>query len=504
MKSAQLKLFNGLIAGAVLLLAVLLGILLMWTGVEAERDEDAEAAQVVTAVDTQTFTASPRIEASGTVVPAQKVTVSPQVSGRVTRRHPGLVTGGVVQDGEPLLEVDPRDYRLAVEQAETAVELARADLEMERGRQVVAEQEWERFGDADGEPAPLALRKPQQQQAKLEIQRAEQKLQQARLELERTRIHAPFTALVQKAEVEPGELVSPSTAAATLVALDEFWVQVSVPVEAIGRLAIPGRDGDHGSPAYIHYQSGTEAVEHKGRVIRLLGDLDAAGRTAQLLVRVADPFSLSEDKIDEPDPDTPALRDAPLLLGSFVSVQLLGDEPRPVIKLPRLALRNGDTVYVATDDDQLEIRDVDIAWRQSDTVAISGGLDDGERIIVSGLAAPVEGMPLSVESADLKQFMEIPEEPDEELLTGDGEDRETSQGGDVTATDEPRDATGDDDEVALDEEAQDDTGDESTEVAGDSAEADDEDDSAEADDEDESAEADDNENSQADDEGDPS
>ena len=458
MKSAQLKLFNGLIAAAVVIVAMVIGAVLLFSGVEAEHDRDSQAAQLVTSVDTKTVTASPRIEATGTVVPARKVTVQPQVSGRVTRRHPGLVTGGVVQEGEPLLEIDPRDYRLALEQAETAVELARADLELERGRQVVAEQEWERFGDADGEPAPLALRKPQQQQAKLEIQQAEQKLQQARLELERTRIHAPFTALVQEAEIEPGELVSPSTAAARLVALDEFWVQVSVPVEALGRLAIPGRDGDRGSPAYIHYRTGGEAVEHEGRVIRLLGDLDAAGRTAQLLVSVADPFSLSEDEIEDSDPDTPALRDAPLLLDSFVSVQLLSDDPRPVIKLPRLALRNGDQVYIATEDDELEVRDVEIAWRQSDTVAIRDGLDDGTRIIVSGLAAPIEGMPLNVEAAPLEQFMEIPEETDDEELDDEKLDDEDADGdSDETGSDDVMvDEDGDvEDVVPLDDESED-------------------------------------------------
>ena len=102
MKSAQLKLYNGLIATAVLAIGIIVGAVLLMSGVEIDRDEDARVAQVVTAVEAQTVTASPLIEASGTVVPARKLTVQPQVSGRVTRRHPGLVTGGVVQEGEEL------------------------------------------------------------------------------------------------------------------------------------------------------------------------------------------------------------------------------------------------------------------------------------------------------------------------------------------------------------------------------------------------------------------
>lgn len=374
----------------------------------------ANTGELVTVVEATTAFAAPRVHAQGTVIPARKVTVQPEVSGRIVKRHPGLVDGGVVQKGETLLRIDPRDYEIALEEARTGVDVAKAEFAMEEGRQVVARQEWERFGSKDEEPPPLALREPQLMQAELAIDRAKQRLRRAQLDLERTRLRAPFTALITKASLEVGELVGPSTSAANLVALDEFWVKVSIPLEALDLLAIPGRDSEYGSRARVRHESGSRYIEQKGRVIRLLGDLDPAGRMAQLLVSVQDPFSVSDTPDETTDPGTPTLRKHPLMLGSYVSVEFEGSDARDVILLPRVAVREGKYLYIATDDDKLEIREVDFAWRSRDAVAVEEGLKPGERVIISGLAAPVQGMPLRVETAtDLPTLESPPFEDDE-------------------------------------------------------------------------------------------
>jgi len=395
----------------VVVTGVLIGVILWLTSTEAERTESTDSATLVNAIEVEYELASPRVEAQGTVVPARQVTVEPEVSGRISERHPGFVTGGVVQEGDLLFEIDARDYERAVEQAQTDVELARADFEIEEGRQVVAQEEWQRFGEPDEDAPPLALREPHKLQAELEIERAEQELEQARLELERTGLHAPFTALVKDADIEPGELVSPQSSTATLVALDEFWVQVSVPIDSLGQIAIPGRDGDRGSAALIRQESADEPIVHQGKIIRLLGDLAPAGRMAQLLVSVDDPFSLSGQELERPEPGTPVLREAPLLLNSFVAVELQGADESPVIQLPRRAVRNGDQTFVATSDDTLEIRDLDIAWSDSRSIAVEGGLDDGARVIVSDVPAPVEGMSLRTEVQSRQDLDMDPPEP---------------------------------------------------------------------------------------------
>lgn len=395
----------------VLLVAAVITAFLLLSQSDTPEVIRATPGEQVTVVEAQRALQVPRINAQGTVIPARQVTIRPQVSGRVIERHSGLVNGGAIQAGEVLFRVDPRDYEIALEEARTAVEVARAELSMEEGRQVVAKEEWERFGTAGEDPPPLALREPQLRQAELEISRAQQRVQRATLELDRTRIRADFTGLVLNASVEVGEIVSPSLNAATLVALDEFWVQASVPLEAVGLLAIPGRDGDVGSKAIIRHQSGESFVEHRGEVIRLLGDLDPAGRMARVLIRVEDPFSLSDQEQADARPDRPALRRQPLMLGSYVSVELEGAEQRFVIEVPRQAIHEGRYVYIANRNDRLERREVQFAWRNRDTVAINTGISPGERVILSGMPAPVEGMPLRVQTLG---ELQSPKEPGEE------------------------------------------------------------------------------------------
>ena len=80
--------------------------------------------------------------AKGTVVSARTVRL-PQVSGKVTERHPSLEVGGLLKEGDALLAIEKEDYLLAIQVQEARVAKARMALEVERSRKRVAEKEWE-------------------------------------------------------------------------------------------------------------------------------------------------------------------------------------------------------------------------------------------------------------------------------------------------------------------------------------------------------------------------
>ena len=67
-----------------------------------------------------------------------------------------------------------------------------------------------------------------------------------------------------------------------------------------------------------------------------------------------------------------------------------------LIEVPRLALRDGDFVYVVSNDNKLDIRAVDIARRRPESVLVSGGLREGDRVITSAMPSAVQGMELRV------------------------------------------------------------------------------------------------------------
>lgn len=372
--------------------------LLWWTRPTPEITARPERAEPVDVISVTQVEVAPLIHAQGSVVPERAVTLQAQVGGRVVARHPALITGGVVEEGDVLLRIEASDYDIALQEAANQVERARADLLMEEGRQVVARQEWERYGNR-GEPSPLALREPQRRQAELEIQRGEQAVARARLQRERTTLRAPFRALVTEAGVEVGQLVSSSTPVATLVDVQAFRVAASISLEDLAHIAIPGRDGAAGSPVRILSRWGDQVVEHAGEVERLMGELDAAGRMARVLIRVPDPYLLPvEDVPPESTPAGPLLQERPLLLGSFVSAEIQGLRRQPVVLVPRAAVFDGNHIHVATAEDRLERRTLRAAWRTPEVMAVVEGLETGDRVVTTRLTAPIEGLRLLVRS----------------------------------------------------------------------------------------------------------
>ena len=352
------------------------------------------------------------VKAKGTVIPTVSLDLQSEISGRVIWKNPELTLGGRVKKGDVLVRIDARDIHLSIEQQRAAVERANAELALERGRKAVAEQEWQLFaGDKAQGEADLALRGPQLRTAEVGLKGAKSGLDQAKLQLSRTVIRAPFDALVRSNSVEVGRLVSPNQAVATLVASSSFLVVVSLPVDDLAWLKVPGinspligraeveraRKSDDpmsafaelGALARITQRVGDKEIERGGLVVRLLSDLDSAGRMARLLVSISDPLGTQAAQEGRP----PGL---PMLLGAYVHVEIGGSEVQDVIRLPRLALRGGDKVFVADSDDKLEIRPVEIVRRGVDEVFVKSGLGQGDRVIVSAMPAATPGMELRV------------------------------------------------------------------------------------------------------------
>jgi len=332
------------------------------------------------------------VVAMGTVVPAKRVVLQPEVSGRIVAQSPQLQPGGLFKTGDVILRIDPRDYETAVKQQEAAVERARLEVEIEKGRQVIAEREWKLLEEdisLDGASQNLALRRPQQKNARVALEAAESMLEQAKLQLKRTTVYAPFNAVVQEEFVDEGQLVNPQTQLATLIGTDGFWVQVSVPVDRLQWMAFSNAGKDEAfNVRVVQEVSADTRIELPGRLVRLLGDLDPVGRMARVLVEIEDPLGLK----DKTNPER-----VPLMLGAYVRVEIEGRRAEEVFRVPRTAIREGDQVWIANEEDRLEVRPVEVFWRSKDTVLIRHGLREGDRVVTNSIPLPIPNMKLRVE-----------------------------------------------------------------------------------------------------------
>jgi RND family efflux transporter MFP subunit len=331
------------------------------------------------------------VPAMGTVVPAREVVLKAQVSGKVLSLHPEFIEGGYIKENAEILQIDPEDYELTVTLAEAKVKDAESGLELAEEEANAAKEEWRLLykddADTNGKPPPLAAKEPQLAAAQARLKAEQAELKKAELDLKRTSVRAPFNGIVRTKSVEVGSLVTPQDPLAELVGVDKYWIQVSVPVDYLKWISVPNRKGKKGSQVRVVHQSG---YERTGEVIELLGDLETEGRMARILVAVMDPLGLKDSRETT----------RPLLIGEYVRVEVEGSQLTQVFRIPRIALREDDTVWLVGEDSTLDIRPVTTIWRDTQTVFLDQGLNPGDRVIVSDLAAPVEGMKVQVESAD--------------------------------------------------------------------------------------------------------
>jgi len=330
-----------------------------------------------------------KVKAMGAVVPARRIVLRSRVSGQVDAMHPEFTEGGFLNRGERILQLEDADYKLALQQAKSRLVESQYALKLELGRQEVAKKEWALLqGDWGTDPvdSDLALRKPHLDKVKADVAAAEAAMEKAALDLSRTRIEAPFNAMVLSKSVDIGSQVSPQEPLAELVGTDTYWVQASIPVNRLDWIRIPQRSGGSGSKAAVIY-AGNHRIE--GMVARLIGDLTSEGRMAQVLIEVEDPLRLNQPGADAP----------PLLIGEYVRVEMEGTRLEDVFVVPRTALRDNDTVWMFSEDSTLEIRKVSPIWRDAETVVLENEVQAGDRLVVSGLPAPVAGMQVRLEEA---------------------------------------------------------------------------------------------------------
>ncbi len=328
------------------------------------------------------------IKTMGTVIPVRQTTIKPRVSGKIVEVSYQFRPGGYYAAGQTIVKIDPSDYELAVAVSKAQLVNAESALAQEMGKQEVARREWEvvsKGREYTEQEKSLALREPQLMQAKANVEVARNNLANNMLDLERTEVKAPYNCIVLTKNVELGANVGTQETLLSVVDIDSFWVEVSIPQDELQWVIVPHMEDSVGSKVAIAYGN-DDMID--GTVVSLLSDLESKGRMARALVEVKDPFNLNANS-----------ERLPLLLGNYVKADIVGKQLNDVVIVPRTAFRDGNSVWIAsgtTDSPILEIRPVKTIWRDENTVIISEGLKAGELLITTAIASPIDGMSLRI------------------------------------------------------------------------------------------------------------
>jgi len=398
---------------AVLAAGAAIAFLLIRLRPEVERREAPIQPPLVRVVTAEPADHRLDVGSRGTVAPRTESSLVAQVAGRIVEVAPSFAAGGFFRQGETLVVIDPRDYRLALADARAAkaqAETRRATAEAEAE---VARREWQELGR--GEPTALAAREPQLAEARAAVAAAEAAVERAELELARTGVEAPYAGRVREKQADVGQYVAPGTPLAAIYATDYAEVRLPVSQDELGYLEIdlgapaadgagtgrtPGAEGA-GPPARLTGSIGGAAQVWPARIVRTAGTIDPRTRMLDLFARVDDPFDRDRDG---------GGGSAPLPMGLFVEATIAGRTAHGVFVVPRAALRDGGRVLVVDDDDRLRFRDVAVLRTEGDRVVISGGLETGERVCVSPLATVTDGMKVRTVPAEEAPLETGPEE----------------------------------------------------------------------------------------------
>lgn len=371
-------------------------------------------------VDTITVsrgTYSPKLIVLGTVQPAQDITLSPRVGGQVTKLSPKFVPGGLVREGDLLLQIDPADFKNALEISQNELKKAEASMQIEKARQELARKELTMLeGTIDGTNQALVLREPQIASIQADIDAAKASIARAQLNLDRTKVYAPFDAQVLTQAVNIGSQVSSGNELGRLIGLDEYWVMAAVPVRNLRMLEFPDPakidDSDMYEENEVEIATGVvdenpemndlektgskvtlrnpdawgAGQEREGRVARMIGTLNQETRLARVLITVKDPLAQKSDK-------------PKLILDTLIETEIEGLPIENVFRLNREHVHDEDIVWVMKDS-KLELRKTVVVFRDAQYAYIEKGLDDGDEVVTTTLATVANGVGLRKRSEE--------------------------------------------------------------------------------------------------------
>ena len=291
------------------------------------------------------------IETNGTLEAEREVDIVARTGGPLVALD--TEEGVQVQAGEVLARIDELEARaqveisrVALQDAETAYERAKASLENAIVSQEVYDQAFSAFESAKA------------QLAGNEIQ------------LGYTRITAPFDGLIIQRAVKFGETVTAGQQLFRISDFDPLLCVIGVPERDLARLSI-------GQPAILQVEA-FPGEQFRGRVLRISPVVDAATGTIRVTLEVN--------------------RQGRLSPGMFAGVRLVTDVREDALIMPKRALSLeslADSVFVVEDGAAYR-RNVTLGYEEDDRVEVTSGLDRGDRVIVVGQDGLTDATPVQI------------------------------------------------------------------------------------------------------------
>ena len=368
MPKTQVRIFSwrkSLLAG---LLVAIIGATGVWYaldggGVAAKPDSRPKPPAVPVTVAAVTRQDVPLLlEGIGTVQPVNIVTIRSRVDGELQKVF--FTEGQEVKAGDPLAQIDPRPFQAALDEAtakkaQDEAQLANAQRDLER-YEALARKDFSSRQQFDTQKAQVA-------QFQALVQGDQASIDNARIQLDYAAIRSPIDGRAGFRLVDPGNIVHAADATGIVVVTQMHPISVvfTLPEDEVHGVA----KAMGGGPLKVSVNSRDGKLHLADGVLKLIDNqIDETTGTIRL-----------KAEFDNAD--------GALWPGEFVMAQLLLRTDAKVLTVPSTAVQrgpNGLYVYVVKPDNTAELRPVEADRLEQAVAVISSGLDEGERVVVSG------------------------------------------------------------------------------------------------------------------------
>jgi multidrug efflux system membrane fusion protein len=298
----------------------------------------------------------------GTVQPFDTVTVRSRVDGEVT--SVAFKQGQIVKEGDILVQIDPRPYQAALDQAiakkaQDEATLANAQIDLQRYVSLASQNA--------GTRQQLDTQKALIDQLNAQIKGDQGAIDNAQTQVIYTTIRSPLTGRAGFRLIDPGNIVhaADTTGIVTIVRMQPISIVFTAPEEDLPRI---NQALANGTVAATAFSSDGLRTLAQGKLALLNNAVDQASGTISM--------KASFDN-----------KDNALWPGLSVTTRLLVDTLKQVTVVPEDAVQrgpNGLFTFVIGDDNKVQIRQIKVAQEGHGQSVISDGISPGQKVVTAG------------------------------------------------------------------------------------------------------------------------
>lgn len=363
-----------------IVLGAILGYWILESGEQQPKYDQRKKQKRIRTVQTVELTKGsvlPSWDASGFVISAESVNISPRVAGNIELINPLATPGRLLKKGQWLVTLETIEYELAVKSQQSQLAQAQANFELELADQVLAQEELKLLGKNNdlGIEQSLVLREPQLTVAKARVAVAENNLERAELNLSRTKVTMPFDGKLLSKNVGQGSKVSTNTNLFSMVNTDTYWLEVKIPHKFFNIL-------DKQQPAKLsQLRVWGNGVQREAKFVSVLPELDTKDRQIKVLLAIENPVSENSE--------FPSV-----FINDFLSVQLMGKAIKNAWTIKHTWLQPDNTIWVVDSKSTLQKRSVKVLFKGRDLIYVHTNIEKGDRALAEKPGIASVGLPV--------------------------------------------------------------------------------------------------------------